>query len=66
MPERIKTVDEQPWNDAGVRKIRVRNYYIYFIISESDHTVKIMAVIYVGRDQKRQMIDRKLRDFLNE
>lgn len=58
MPERVKTVDEQPWKDAGVRKIRVKNYYIYFIISEADHAVKIMAVIYAGRDQEKQMVYR--------
>lgn len=58
MPERVKTIDEQPWKEAGVRKIRVRNYYIYFVISEQDHAVKIMAVIYVGRDQENQVADR--------
>ena len=48
MPERFRTIDEQPRKDAGVRKIRVRNYYIYYLISELETTVKIMAVIYVG------------------
>lgn len=60
MPERIKMVDEQPWKDAGVRKIRVKNYYIYFVISEGDRAVKIMAVIYVGRDQEKQMTEREM------
>lgn len=58
MPERFRTVDEQPWKDAGIRKTRVKNYYIYYIISEAQPTVKIMAVIFVGRDQKRQMEER--------
>lgn len=60
MPERIKTVDEQPWKDAGVHKARVKNYYIYFIISESECAVKVMAVIYIGRDQERWLTDRGL------
>ena len=60
MPERIRTFDEQPWKDAGVRKIRVKNYYIYFVISEEVKTVKIMAVIYIGRDQKKQMTERNM------
>lgn len=60
MPERIKTVDDQPWKDAGVRKIRVENYYIYFVIAESVHEVRILAVIYVGRDQARQMQERDM------
>ncbi len=58
MPERIKTVDEDPWREAGIRRLRVQNYYIYFIISEKDRTVKIMAVVYTKRNQENQMIDR--------
>lgn len=60
MPERIKTVDEQPWKATGVRKIRIKNYYIYFVISEGERSVKVMAVIYVGQDQKKQMTNREM------
>ena len=55
MPKRIKTVDEQPWKDAGIRKTRVKNYYIYFWIDEENKKVQIIAVIYVRRDQARQL-----------
>lgn len=54
MPKRIKTVDEQPWKDAGIRKTRVKNYYIYFIVDDEEMAVKIMAVIYVKMDQKNR------------
>ncbi len=57
MPTRIKTIDEEPWGSQGVRKIRVNNYYIYFLVDDSEMTVKINAVIYVGRDQEKQMVD---------
>ena len=53
MPKRIKTVDEQPWKDVGIRKTRVKNYYIYFIVDDEEMAVKIMAVIYVKMDQKK-------------
>ena len=59
-PQRIKTVNEQPWKKLGVRKLRVKNYYVYFIISEETRTVKIMAVIYIGRDQKEQLEQKQL------
>lgn len=62
MPKRIRTVDEQPWKDAGIRKTRVKNYYIYFLVDDDEMTVKIVAVIYVGRDQARQMADRRIRE----
>ena len=62
MPKRIKTVDEQPWKNAGIRKTRVKNYYIYFLVDDEEMAVKVNAVIYVGRDQSRQMSDRKMED----
>ena len=48
-PQRIKTVDEQPWKDAGIRKTRIRNYYIYFLVDDTEMAVKILAVIYTNR-----------------
>ena len=59
MPERVRIVDEEPWREGEVRKIRVKNYYIYFVIDEEEAAVKILAVIYVGRDQEKQMKKRK-------
>jgi len=52
MPDRIKIVDEHPWREVGVRRICIKNYYIYFLISEKENLVQIMAVIYSGCDQK--------------
>ena len=62
MPKRIKTVDEQPWKDAGIRKTRVKNYYIYFLVDDEEMAVKVNAVTYVGRDQTKQMSDRKMEE----
>lgn len=61
-PKRIKTVDEQPWKDVGIRKKKVKNYYIYFIVDDEEMAVKVNAVIYIGRDQKKQMTERKMED----
>lgn len=55
MPKRAAIIDEAPWNDMGLRKIRVKNYYIYFWIDEENNEVQILAVIYVRRDQTRQL-----------
>lgn len=54
-PYRIKTIDEEPWGSQGIRKTRVKNYYIYFWIDEDNKRVYVTAVIYVGRDQKEQL-----------
>lgn len=55
MPGRIHLTPEQPWYDLGVHRDRVRNYYIYFWIDEEQKTVQIIGVIYVRRDQSRQL-----------
>lgn len=60
MPKRIKTVDDEPWGSKGVRKIKVKNYYIYFVVDDEEMAVKVTAVIYVGRDQSKQMNERML------
>ena len=56
MPNRIKCIDEKPWQDLGFRKIRVKNYYIYFWIDDKKKEVHIVAIIYVKMDQGRQLI----------
>lgn len=60
MPKRFQTIQEQPWGNAGIRKIRVKNYYVYYLVDDADKTVKVNAVIYIGRDQSKQMSKRNL------
>ena len=55
MPYRVKCIDEQPWSELCFRKIRVKNYYVYFCVDENRKEVQILAVIYVRRDQAKQL-----------
>ncbi len=55
MPGRVHLTPEEPWRSSGVRRTRVKNYYIYFWINEEGKTVQIISVIYVKRDQARQL-----------
>ena len=55
-PAKYKTINEEPWGSAGFRKIRVKNYYVYYWIDEINRKVQITAVIYVKREQVRQLI----------
>jgi len=54
-PQRIRLVEEEPWRTEGVRRQRVKNFYVYFWIDEDLLKVQVTHVVYVGRDQKRQM-----------
>ena len=55
MPGRVHLTPEEPWHSSGVRRSRVKNFYIYFWINEEGKAVQIMSVIYVKRDQARQL-----------
>ena len=55
MPDRIHLTPEYPWHDQGIHRYRVKNYYIYFWIDEEHRIVQIIGVIYVRRDQSRQL-----------
>ena len=41
--------------ELGFRKIRVKNYFVYFCVDESRKEVQILAVIYARRDQATQL-----------
>ena len=58
MPYRVKLIEEKPWRDMGFRKIRVKNYYIYFWVNDDTKEVNVIAVIYVRRDQAQQLESR--------
>lgn len=60
MPKRFNTVDEQPWKDAGVRKLIVKNYFVYYIVDDDSMTVKIIAVIYTRMNQENQITNRDI------
>jgi len=60
MPDRIKTVDDEPWHSRGIRKIIAKNFYVYYRIDESSKRVYILNIIYNKRDQLRQLARLKL------
>lgn len=55
MPERIRLTPEQPWHDKGIRRKRVKNYYIYFWIHKDARRVQILDITYTGRNQRQQL-----------
>ncbi len=52
MPQRISPVSEEPWHSRGIRKIIVKNFYVYYQIDENTERVYILNVIY----QKRNLL----------
>ena len=55
MPARNRCVEQEPWHSRGVRKIIVKNFYVYYRIDETSDTVYILNVIYARRDQLKAL-----------
>lgn len=55
MPQRIAPVLEEPWHSRGIRKLIVKNFYVYYRIDENADRVYILNVIYQKRDQLKML-----------
>lgn len=58
MPARYQLVDEEPERSSGVRRLIVKNFYVYYQIDEGAKRVYILNVIYTRRDQLKALSDK--------
>lgn len=54
-PHRAALTEEEPWHTYGIRKLQVKNFFVYFWIDQDANEVQITAVVYDRRDQVRQL-----------
>ena len=52
LPNRVALTEEEPWHNAGIRNMPVKNYLVYFWVNEERRQVQITAVVYGRRDQR--------------
>ena len=50
LPNRVALTEEEPWHSAGIRKLPVKNYLVYFWVNEEQKQVQITAVVFGRRD----------------
>ena len=55
MPARYRSVDEEPWHSRGIRRLIVKNSYVYYRIDEAAKKVLILNVVYARRDQLKAL-----------
>lgn len=55
LPKKYPLIEEEPWRSEGVRKIVVKNFLVYYWIDEEYNKVQVTAVIYIKRDQIKQL-----------
>ena len=51
----FKLVDDEPWHSRGIRRMRVRNFFVYYRVDDSANMVYILNIIYAKRDQKKAL-----------
>ncbi|WP_434311008.1 type II toxin-antitoxin system RelE/ParE family toxin [Hominifimenecus sp. rT4P-3] len=57
MPARYPLTEEEPWRTYGIRKMTVKNFFVYYLIDEEKKIVSVTAVIYRRRDQLMALLD---------
>ena len=55
MPMRYRLYDDEPWHDLGLRFFPVDNYLVFYLPDENTNTVRIVRIMYGGRDIRRQL-----------
>lgn len=55
LPFRNPFVVEEKWRKLGIRKVVVKNFFIYYWVDEEKNIVYITAVVYGKRDQMMQL-----------
>lgn len=60
MPQRIALVYREPWRSKGVRRMLVKNYFVYFWIDEAKAKVQVTAVVCAQSDQERVLRQMRL------
>ena len=59
LPNRAALTEEEPWHSAGIRKLSVKNYLVYFWVNEDQKQVQITAVVFGRRDQRNVLQNMK-------
>lgn len=59
-PARYPLTPEEPWHSHGIRKMIVKNFFVYYLIDEAKEQVAVTAVVYGRRDQIAALLEMPL------
>lgn len=60
MPFRNALMDDEPWKSRGLRRCFVKNYTIFYLVDEANSIVRIIRIMYSGRDVRYQLSESSL------
>lgn len=50
MPLRNQTVDFEPWKSAGIRRLLINRFVVFYFVDATAITVNIVRVVYGGKN----------------
>ncbi len=59
MPERFALLSEEPWHSRGLRRMVVKNFFVYYRLDKEAKRIYILNVIYARREQLRALEERE-------
>lgn len=59
-PARYPLTSEETWRSYGIRKMIVKNFFVYYWIDEAEGQVAVTAVVYGRRDQVTALLEMPL------
>lgn len=54
-PERFRLYEKEPWHSRGLRIMPVDNYLVFYIPDKDAEIVRVIRVMYEGRDVDNQL-----------
>ena len=60
MPLRNPLMDDELWKSRGLRKCFVKNYTAFYLVDEVNAIVRIVRIMYSGRDIRYQLSESEL------
>ena len=57
LPDRHASVNWEPWFSMGMRKLIVDHYTVFYLVHEPACEVRIVRIVYSGRDLKSILND---------
>lgn len=55
MPMRYRLYESEPWHSRGLRVYPIENYVVFYLPDDEAAAVKIVRILYGGRDISRQL-----------
>lgn len=55
LPERYRRYEDEPWHSRGIPVLPVDNYVVLYIPDLEEKIVRIVRVMYSGRDIREQL-----------